>query len=310
MANLNIGINDEAIAKLISVVADGLGGLFGPWQMERVAKAEAKVARIRTEAREELRLLTASYQEAIEVAVEAQEDPPMLPARAHRRIDAREARRQTNLEVVVAGAAEECRGKRVDDAAVDPDWVSRLFASVQDVSNEDMQTLWSRVLAGEVVQPGSFSLRTLEVLRNLSPDEASSFAKLAALSTEPEGAIPSPGNVLTTVGGWRAADVFGLQDAQLVDSEPRQLSVTADANEPNMVLSFHTHLAVIPKLKADDEIVMPALRLSSAGRELAQIAAVETNVDYVRAVLLAIPGERERFLARRYQNPLVLEPVR
>jgi hypothetical protein len=64
---------------------------------------------------------------------------------------------------------------------VDPDWVARFFGSAQDVSNEDMQKLWARILAGEVVKPGTFSLRTLEVLKNLSQREAERFQEAASM---------------------------------------------------------------------------------------------------------------------------------
>ena len=38
-----------------------------------------------------------------------------------------------------------------------------------------MQKLWGKVLAGEIKQPGSFSLRTMDTLKNISRDEAELF---------------------------------------------------------------------------------------------------------------------------------------
>jgi len=52
------------------------------------------------------------------------------------------------------------------------DWFVRFFEDAGNISDEKMQEIWAKVLAGEIKQPGSFSLRTLEVLRNLSSDEA------------------------------------------------------------------------------------------------------------------------------------------
>lgn len=67
----------------------------------------------------------------------------------------------------------------VSSESVDPDWITRFFDIVQDISNEQMQELWGRVLAGEVKQPKSFSLRTLETLRNITSEEAQLFEKIA-----------------------------------------------------------------------------------------------------------------------------------
>lgn len=61
---------------------------------------------------------------------------------------------------------------------VDFDWLMRFFDSVGNVSNEELQKLWGKVLAGEMGQPGNCSLRTMDIIRNLSPKEAKVFDKL------------------------------------------------------------------------------------------------------------------------------------
>ena len=47
------------------------------------------------------------------------------------------------------------------------------------VSSEELQTLWGRALAGEIKSPGSFSLRTLEFMKNISQEEALKITKAA-----------------------------------------------------------------------------------------------------------------------------------
>lgn len=61
---------------------------------------------------------------------------------------------------------------------VDFDWLMRFFDTVGCISNEDLQKLWGKVLAGEVRQPGRCSLRTLDIIRNMSKNEAAIFNKL------------------------------------------------------------------------------------------------------------------------------------
>lgn len=60
------------------------------------------------------------------------------------------------------------------------DWFVRFFEDAGNISDEQMQELWAKVLAGEIKQPGSFSLRTLEVLRNLSKEEAEILQEIAS----------------------------------------------------------------------------------------------------------------------------------
>jgi hypothetical protein len=80
-----------------------------------------------------------------------------------------------NVQTVAALAANELRGRAASPDPVDEDWIARFFETIKDVSSEEMQQLWSKILAGEVVRPGSFSMRCLETVRNLGKQEAEAF---------------------------------------------------------------------------------------------------------------------------------------
>lgn len=62
---------------------------------------------------------------------------------------------------------------------MDFDWFMRFFDSVGTISNEDLQDLWSKVLASEVSKPKTCSLRTLDMIRNMSAEEAKTFQELS-----------------------------------------------------------------------------------------------------------------------------------
>jgi len=62
------------------------------------------------------------------------------------------------------------------------DWFMRFFDSVGSISNEDMQKLWAKILAGEIQEPGSFSLRTLETIRNMTTNEAKILNEAAEIA--------------------------------------------------------------------------------------------------------------------------------
>ena len=67
------------------------------------------------------------------------------------------------------------------DAKVNDDWLYRWRDYTGEVSDDDLQKLWGRLLAGEVKAPGSYSLRSLDFLRNLSQEEAALIAKMASI---------------------------------------------------------------------------------------------------------------------------------
>jgi len=63
----------------------------------------------------------------------------------------------------------------------DFDWFLRFFEAAGNINNRDMQILWARILAGEVYSRGTFSLRTIETLRNMTQYEAKMFHAVVPL---------------------------------------------------------------------------------------------------------------------------------
>lgn len=55
------------------------------------------------------------------------------------------------------------------------DFINRWKNEAKLISSEAAQAIWGRVLAQEVNSPGSISLRTMDVIRNISKAEASNF---------------------------------------------------------------------------------------------------------------------------------------
>ncbi|KAA6438838.1 DUF2806 domain-containing protein [Dyadobacter flavalbus] len=100
-----------------------------------------------------------------------------LAERTEDRILLQEAKKQQNIESVTAFAAEQLSDDpEVSKDPVDPDWATRFFENAKGISNEEMQMIWGKILAGEIKKPGSFSLRTLEVVKSLNKEEAELFA--------------------------------------------------------------------------------------------------------------------------------------
>jgi len=62
-----------------------------------------------------------------------------------------------------------------DAAEVDPDWLNHFGRHAEMASSEKVRDLWAKVLAGEVRQPGSFSLTTMRLLAELDQRMASWF---------------------------------------------------------------------------------------------------------------------------------------
>lgn len=66
----------------------------------------------------------------------------------------------------------------IDYGDIDFDWVMRFFDAVGNISNESLQRLWGKIFAGEIKNSGSCSLRTIDIIRNMTSKEAKSYASL------------------------------------------------------------------------------------------------------------------------------------
>lgn len=124
--------------------------------MVRIAKAEAETERIRAESQ-------------IQVTD--------LHRRAMHRFFEEEAKKQSNIEAITQESLPMLQDRSTPEN-VEDDWIANFFDKCRIVSDQDVQRLWSKVLAGEANSPGSFSKRTVNLLADLDKSDAELFTNL------------------------------------------------------------------------------------------------------------------------------------
>ncbi len=120
---------------------------------------------------------------------EASNQQAGLLARAHMRADLLLQRQQLNLERVLL-LTQEMLNDQVSPEEVDADWFQHFCLQVQDISAQPMQKLWARILASELCQPGRFSLKTLNILRQMTYRDAQALQVAASLACRLNGQQP------------------------------------------------------------------------------------------------------------------------
>ena len=179
-----MNLNVPAIEKLLDYAASGIGSVAGPmlasWRARSetqakliAAEGDAKVLAIHAEAQSKAREILVSQDTDVTVELG-------ITNKVKQRLLFQEQKRQYNIETVVRKAASHLGDKSVEDREPDHDWTARFFNDVQDVSSEEMQYLWAKVLAGEVERAGSTSTRTLGILKNLDQATANLFRKFCS----------------------------------------------------------------------------------------------------------------------------------
>lgn len=107
--------------------------------------------------------------------------PLTIEERAKQRVQNEEILRQKNIEDVIRGAADRLAldHSGVQTHPINEDWLRQFKNNVQDISEKEMKLIWSKVLAGEMKKPKSYSIRTLHLLGNLSKEDAEVITKIA-----------------------------------------------------------------------------------------------------------------------------------
>lgn len=251
---------------LIKKVSNAVGGLFKPYQIVRVAKAEAEADLIRAES---------------EIKVTD------LRHRAMHRFVEEEAKRQENMESITEKALP-LLDEKSSPESVEDDWITNFFDKSRIVSDGDMQQLWSRVLAGEANSPGKFSRRTVNLLSDLDKRDAELFTKLCGFGWMIGGLVPlifdfnakiynAQGITfnslahLETLGLIKFRDFTGFQQIRLPKT--------------GRVFYFDTPLDLTFPKDSDNSLEVGKAILTHAGQELARVCdskAVEGFFDFVR----------------------------
>lgn len=73
----------------------------------------------------------------------------------------------------------------VDRDKLDMDWLIRFLDNAGNISDEQIQDLWAKVLAGEIKSPGTFSLKFVDTLKNLSKEDGETIQTLASYAIKP-----------------------------------------------------------------------------------------------------------------------------
>lgn len=147
----------KPIEKLVDSISGAVGQLWAPIQIKRLAKANAIASLIEKE----------NHLELFSIEQRAQE-----------RINVEKIRKQKIREDISEKAISYI-GSSVSSEEVDKGWVLSYFDSAENIANDDLQILWAKILAGEISSPGTYSLRTLNILKSLSKEEADLFTRVA-----------------------------------------------------------------------------------------------------------------------------------
>ena len=288
MADININV--PGLEKLVDYTASGVGAVAGPMLALWKARREAEAKRITAQADADALQIIADAQAKARQSLDAPIESGHGTLEIHgdtitQRIEFQERKRQSNIVSVVRDAAAELGDKEVPNHEPDPDWTARFFDSVQDVSSEDMQKLWARILSGEVENPGGTSLRTLDTLKNMTKRDAEMFRNICDFVID--DFVFHDSGYIQSYDALKHGNLFHLQECGLMNVGPllRKRFTWNDRyrREGIVFLYWSVLLKILNEKGTEKDLSVPSVFLTTAGRELSRIAECTLQMDYLRS---------------------------
>ena len=154
------------------------------------------------------------------------------------------------------------------------DWLIRFYEAVGNISDESMQDIWAKILAGEIDSPLSYSLKTIDILRNMRRCDAELFINICKHSfdcNDGELFLPNYNGYMESVG-ITYSDVMKLSEMGLIFNDGL-ISLNFKLKRESIVLSINRELLITISSQSEDgaSASIPQFPFTRSGIELATL---------------------------------------
>ena len=271
-------------------------------EVARVLKEMQQIVEGRLRIDSEGRLREAADDELItgvkmsSVIVKSGEDDPVddldtaqMLTRARRESAMSAVRRELAIRHIAILAEEECRNLPLEDISkvpVDADWLVRWRDGAQDAVSVQLKRYWARLLAGEVLRPSTYSVRTMEFLRTISRADLETLQICARFCFE--GFIyRNPAQYFSPQlhqPMFEQLEELGLLRGVYGRPESWTLAATGSDSDFRFILPCHNKAIFLEGGSAEDDHRIPVFRLTRFGREVFSLCQVDADTAYLLAV--------------------------
>ena len=174
-----LGFGKLAVA-LLDKLEKVVGFIFQPIQIKRIANAEINAIK---EAKDNLGDNIKIKVDNHNISIESSDNQSYIP-QAIASVIKQELHKQENINAIVYETLKILEQKNLDEINVEinEDWLNIFIENAKNVSDDEMRFVWAKILSEEVVCNNSYSISTLNILRNMSKSDAALFTKVSKCS--------------------------------------------------------------------------------------------------------------------------------
>ena len=271
----------------------GIGTIFEPWHTKRMGDAHAYNKRHEIYNKRDEMLALAQAEKDVKSILDGtlQFDGKSLIATVKTNLNNDVLHQESTHQINICKAIIHAEDAIINDTniecivenskQVDNDWISSWRENVKHISNENMQELWGKILAGEVKSPGKYSMRTLQFMRNLSTIEADEISQLAEYNIHDQIIQDIPINAKEkTFAYFLRMEEFGIiQGVSGIGLTTKYHSDNLD--NYHRVLIYGKNLILINHIDPNQKLSIPFLPLTSLGKELLSLCQIQENNIYM-----------------------------
>lgn len=157
------------------------------------------------------------------------------------------------------------------------DWINIYFESAKNTSDEYMQNVWAKVLVKEAESPGSFSYKTLDVLKNMSSDVFQLFEKMLLLQVE--GFVLQKEVESHQHLQWTEFQILREHGLINLESSKMTTGVNAHANKLELIGRVYV-MKITNENDIESSFDYPGYLLSTAAKEIMSILTIDYTIEY------------------------------
>lgn len=218
-------------------------------------------------------------------------DNPALIDRATEALLNKELRRQANKEKIAEKVIDQLDLEATSEPTatdVDDDWLNVFERYAEDASTERLQEIWSRVLAGQIRKPGSFSLNTLRFIAELDESIANAFERLAPKIAFGEFAPIST----SSLEGQFLTDLLLLEEYGLTYNFSASIERTILFHDGIAVITLGTHGLLLKRVTDSSlphQFTLSGVFLTRVGSQVYRILQPEFDRSFADELSRRIP---------------------
>jgi hypothetical protein len=196
-------------------------------------------------------------------------------------------RDKANVLNTLSKATDHVKENFVREIEFDEDVFWNLIEHAKTISQEDVQDLVARIIAGEYNERGTYSSHTLQVLKSLGRQELDQLEKLGCLIVN-DNMIPV--NLFEITDGYEAfiekigisfTDFQTLQSLGLVHNNSATREINNEVNNKLAINYFDRQLIFSPEKEVGGTVKIPSFYpLTETGKQILQHLAPSINETY------------------------------